>query len=343
MSIVRQTRGAIRKLAFGDTNLPQEFTIGLNEPQTLTTVWLHGLSAPIDVTQRYTTACCAPLLIGIALDSDQVSTKAAGGRQDAGNRANLRLQFCEQTGEKRLLGEIRLILRECIAFGNSQLLLCEVKAATNFCLPATRLCAHYLLLAWSEWRRVDTAGIRMSFLEMRAAMITFIRPHPLALVSIRGEAGGNMFPMNLMGDLGHGYFAFALKDSRLAAHQVARAGQLTLSNVPLPLCSTAFAMAVNHTRQSIDWKQLPFEVRSSATLEIPVPVLAPRVRELEVERVFKLGSHNLFVARIISEERLSDAPQVNIIHGFYQFWRLRGDRAKLRASIAEDALNKRRA
>jgi flavin reductase (DIM6/NTAB) family NADH-FMN oxidoreductase RutF len=138
----------------------------------------------------------------------------------------------------------------------------------------------------------------MTLVEQRAAMVTFIRPHPLALVSITGEAGGNIFPMNLMGELGHHYFAFALKDSRLAAHLVRRAGRIALSSVPLPQSSVAHQLAINHTKQSIDWNQLPFAVKMSTVFNIPVPVFAMRVREMEIEKVLPIGSHTFFVARI---------------------------------------------
>jgi hypothetical protein len=107
MSIVRQTRRAIRKLIYGDTDLPQEFTIGLTEPQTLTTVWLHGLGAPLDVTQRYTTACCAPLIVGVALESKDAAKLSATG----GAHARLSLQFREQTGEKRFSSAIYAVRR----------------------------------------------------------------------------------------------------------------------------------------------------------------------------------------------------------------------------------------
>jgi flavin reductase (DIM6/NTAB) family NADH-FMN oxidoreductase RutF len=342
MPILRQIRRVIRKLVLGDTDLPQEFTIGLTEPQTLTTVWLHGLGTPFDVTQNYTTACCAPFLIGIALDSER-ATKLSAIRSKTGSEyPRPSLQFREQLGEKRLLGQIYLAPVESVPFANSTLLLCHVRGASNYCLPLVPRWAHYFRHGWAEWRRVDTLGFRMSFLELRAAMVTFIRPHPLALVSVSGPEGGNIFPMNLMGELGPGYFAFALKDSRLAAHLVAHAGYLAISNVPMPLCSTAIAMAINHIRSSVDWSQLPFQVRNSLTLKLPVPVLAPRVKELEVLKVFKLGSHNLFIARILSDERISDSLQVNIIHGFYQFWRCRGDRAALRTSLAAHQLNKQR-
>ena len=341
MPIFPQIRKAIWKLLVRDTDLPQEFTVGLTEPQTLTTVWLHGLGAPLDVTQHYVTACCAPLLIGIALDSDRSSEVAAksAGIQNAG-ATRLSLQFREQTGEKRLLGELRLAIEETIQFGDSALLLCRVRSVVNYCLPLIPRWAHYLRLGWAERTRVDTLGFRMTFLELRAAMVTFIRPHPLALVSVSTAEGENIFPMNLMGDIGNDHFAFALKDSRLAAHLVAGSGRLAVSNLPLPLCSTAIAMAINHTRPAIDLTQLSFRVRESLTFYLPVPVLATRVRELEVVKMVKLGSHNLFLARIRSEEVVSNSPQVNIIHGFYQHWRCRGDHVSLQASLADHKRNK---
>jgi hypothetical protein len=46
------------------------------------------------------------------------------------------------------------------------------------------------------------------------------------------------------------------------------------------------------------------------------------------------------IARILSDEHVSDAPQVNIIHGFYQHWLCRGDRTKLQVSLAEHRRNK---
>jgi hypothetical protein len=180
----------------------------------------------------------------------------------------------------------------------------------------------------------------MTSREIRASQVAFIRPHPLMLGSVLGEAGGNIFPMNLMGDLGGGHFAFALKDSRRAAHLVERAGCIALSNVPLSLCSIAFKLAINHTKESIDWTQIPFALSVSRAFRIRVPASAPRVREMKVDQVHKIGSHTLFIARIVSDESHFDEPQIHIVHGFYQHWRFRGDKAKLRSSLLEDSLNK---
>jgi len=111
--------------------------------------------------------------------------------------------------------------------------------------------------------------------------------------------------------------------------------------VPLPQAPVAYQLAANHRKQSIEWDRLPFATRMSEKFRVPVPVFALRVREMEVEQVYKIGSHNCFIARTVGEETLADGPGLCVIHGFYQAWRLRGRRAELEASVAADSFNKR--
>jgi len=103
----------------------------------------------------------------------------------------------------------------------------------------------------------------------------------------------------------------------------------------------AYQLGANHRKQSVDWDNLPFATRKSATFHIPVPVFALRVREMKIETVRKIGSHTFFVARVIHDEGFADSVGLCIVHGFYQAWRLKGRRAELEASLAQDLLNKR--
>jgi flavin reductase (DIM6/NTAB) family NADH-FMN oxidoreductase RutF len=333
MSLVRRSRRAFQKILFGDTLIPQEFFLGLPDPQPEVSVWLHGMGVPVDVTFRHSMACAAPFTICVALDAG-----SANGKEDL-NR--LSLVFCEQCGHKRPLGEIALKSPAIISVGKLTLALFEARDSKNWCLPSTRLWAHYLYHAYSELRTADTSEMKMAFLEKRAAMVMFIRPHPVSLVSLVGEAGGNIFPMNIMGGLGDGYIAFALKDCRRAAHLVEGAGRVAVSSMPLSQAHLAYKLAINHTKDFIEWEQLPFRTMPSTSFQIPVPVFAQRVRELEVEHVHPIGSHTLFVARTVSDEGRSREPGLCVIHGFYQAWRLRGKSAELNISLAQDAVSKR--
>jgi hypothetical protein len=332
MSLIRLFGRSLKRIVYGDTSIPQEFTIGLRQPQGEVAVFLHGFGAPLDVTERHTMACCAPFVIGVSVDG--------GGSTAPRKSVGISLRFCERGGGQRVLGVIRLAPRAVVSLGRTELILFNVLGSTNYCLARLRLWAHYLPAAYSNWRKFQTFDVKMRSREIRASQVAFIRPHPLMLGSVNGETGGNIFPMNLLGDLGDNYFAFTLKDSRRPAHLVERLGSIAVSNVPLSLCSVAFKLATNHTKESIDWNQLPFPITLSRSLLIPVPASAPRVREMKVDQIHKIGSHTLFIARIISDEWHCNGPQVHIVHGFYQHWRLRGDKARLKSSLIEDSLNK---
>ncbi|HXC97493.1 MAG TPA: hypothetical protein VNU92_17470 [Edaphobacter sp.] len=333
MSLVKQYGKAIKKLVFGNTLFPQEFFIGLNEPQEEITVWLHGMGQPIDVTSHHSMACAAPLTLCIAFERKYGVNKH--------KHASLSLKFCMRDEPKRVLGEISLKWMEQILVNGMELSLFQIRSSSNHCLSKIRLGFHYLLHSYMQLGRHNTPDMKMSFLERRAAMVWFICPRPVVLVSLCDGFLGNIFPMNIMGDLGNGYFAFALKDSRRAAHLVERIGRIAVSSLPMSQASLAYKLAVNHTKDFIDWEELPFATKMSPILNVPVPIFAQRVREMEVVRVSGIGSHNFFVARILSDETIASEPVLSVIHGFYQALRLKIRTAEMPASLEEDYFAKR--
>lgn len=334
MSTRHNMRRAIEKLGFRGNRIPQEFTIGLDEPQAEVSVWLHGAGEPRDVTRRYTTACTAPLILCIGFDEGELSQRGSHSR-------DLLLQFRSRTRGECPLGEIRLAFHSSLSAGGMELGFFGVLGSANHCLSPIRLWSHYLRHAYSHWRRQDADDIRMTLVEERAACVTFIRPHFLYLVSLGDASSGNMFPMNLVGELGGGYMGFGLREQRAASHIIEEAGRFALTGVPLAHCPVIFQLAVNHRKRRIAWEELPFETEPSSTWGIPVPSFATRVRELQIEAVRQIGSHRFFAAKVVSDETHRRDQQACVIHGFYQYWRLKGQKAELAASIAEHLIHKR--
>ena len=326
----------IKHVAFGKTLLPQEFSLGMPDPQTEITVWLQGPGIRRDVTSHLSTACAEPLTLCIGVD--------AGSRLIEKERASLTLIFSERDGRQRVLGKIGLEHKRTVAAAHADLHFFEPRSSTNLCLPGMRTAMHYLLHAYRHRKRDNTQGIQMTFLERRASMVTFIRPHPIFLVSVGDRSNGNIFPMNLCGNLGNGYFGFALRTERVAGSLIVRAGRAALSNVPEAQGYLAYRMAAHHKLESVDWAQLPFATKTSKALSIPIPDFAQRVREVVVESSFPIGSHRFFLARIIEDERFTEGPAFCSIHGFYQFRRLKEKEQRdqeLACSLAGDAFHKR--
>ena len=55
MHLANEARKALRRIALGDTDLPQQCTAALQDPQTEVRVWLHGLGI---ASRHYGTPYC---------------------------------------------------------------------------------------------------------------------------------------------------------------------------------------------------------------------------------------------------------------------------------------------
>jgi hypothetical protein len=326
VALKKKLRQSLKKLAFGGDILPARFFIEQPQPQAEVSVWLHGCGEPRDVTRCQAPASAVPCTFWVAFPAGQSPSEK--------QRNHLTLKFCERHGAKKVLGQIALTWTKTIAAGSGEILVFEAKHANNYCQPKLRLMAHRLLDLWRQRRRKST--IKLSPVERRAMGVLFICPRSIQLVSVVSDERANIFPLNVAGDLHDGYFAFALTAWKIPAQFLERARRFALSVTPIQQGPTAFKLAENHNNAAIQWDELPFKTRPSRTFAIPVPVFSPRIREMEIESVHRVGSHSIFVARTISDEGVASGAELSVVHGFYQSWRLRRG-LDVPSSVAEDA------
>ena len=71
---------------------------------------------------------------------------------------------------------------------------------------------------------------------------------------------------------------------------------------------------------------MPFKTVRSSQFALRVPEIALRIREVEILDFQAVGSHTLFVSRIISEQPLNAGPQLFHTCGIHQRWRVGHDR-----------------
>jgi flavin reductase (DIM6/NTAB) family NADH-FMN oxidoreductase RutF len=321
--MLKLARKTLKRVVLGNADLPEQCTVAMTDPQSEVAVWLHGLGAPLNVTERHAIVCAAPPIVAIRLD----------GARQIGPGATLLLKFHDRGGDGVMLGQLELQSSGVIETGGGDLCLLEVRSSQNYCLPRLRIWCHSLFHAWLRARSKRITDVAMTARAAAAMTVLFICPRPVVLVSLTFGDSGNIFPMNLMGSFGDGYFGFGLNSRRLASSLVERAGRIAISGIPVGEAPVAHQLGKNHRREAMDWSELPFRVTPSPALGIPVPFFASRVREMEIEAVRKLGSHTLFVARIVHDGRRSEGPQFFMIHGLYQAWRRSAGRVPLDAPI----------
>ena len=313
MKTIQAARDVVERMLLGLKKIPSKVDLGLQYPQSEVDVWLHGLSVPLDVTHRHLMACGAPLTICIGFDSERCKKENFNGR--------LTLRFQEHAVPQRFLGEIGLRFVSSCCVGTRQLCLFHTTHYKNYCLSWPRLWAQYARHARARRKnRAKNLDVPITTPEARAMIVFYFCPRPIALVTVEEEQARNMFPMNLMGEIGDGYFAFGLNSSRAAAPLVERARRVVLSSVPLERASVVAKLGSNHRKPSIDWNQLPFSITRPNTIDATVAAFALTVSEMQVEVVRRLGSHTLFVAKTIAEERIVDGPRLFHVHGIYDAW-----------------------
>ena len=312
-SFSKLLKQAVKKVVFGDEVLPIRFFIGQPQPQQEVTVLLRGFGPARDVTRCHGPASTIPLTFWITFDGDGVPSETQCARMS--------LDFRERSGRQRLLGTLGLIRTHAFPAGESTIVVFEARSATGHCHPKLRLLSPALLQRWRQ--RHSPPKVKLSPFEHKAMSVLFTCPRPISLVSVAEPGRTSVFPLNVMSDVNERYFAFALTASKIPAQFLSSARRFALSAIPFEQAPVAFALAVNHNVPSFDFSDLPFPTTLSRELRLPVPVFAPRVREMEIESVNRVGSHSLFVARVLSDERLAGGDEFSVIHGFYQAWRMR--------------------
>jgi flavin reductase (DIM6/NTAB) family NADH-FMN oxidoreductase RutF len=320
-------RQSLKEILFGAETLPMRFFIGQPQPQEEVAVWLHGFGPPRNVTRCHGPASTIPCTFWIAFNAVNIPREKECARMS--------LNFREAGNRQRLLGTLGLRHTDTIQAGKSVILVFEPRSAVSYCHPRFSMYAHEARQRWNQ--RHSTSKIKLSSLEQRAMGVLFTCPRPISLVTVAEPGRASMFPLNVMSDVNDRHFAFALTASKIPAQFLASAGRFALSVTPIEQAPVAFALAANHNVASVEIRALPFPTRLSPQFRLPVPIFSPRVREMEIESVNRVGSHSLFVARTVTDERTADGLEFSVIHGFYQAWRIRHG-LDSPSSIAQDAL-----
>lgn len=317
VSLRRQVRRSLAALAFGPRDLSQFCNLGLRDPQPDIKVWLVGMGVPRDVTRRNVLAATRPLVVGIGLAGDV--------EPNAISQQRLALEFREGNAAQTLLGKLALTFVDAVRLEGRELLcLFRTHNPVNYCQAKGILWRRYLDFAYSQWkneRGPHPPEIRMVASELHALFVFYICPRPVFLVSVGDGEAGSIFPMDLVGPVARRHLSLALHTTSKPLTLIERVRRIALCSVPVEAMPLAYRLGRNHHNESVDWASLPFPMRRSSCLGLPVPDFSLRVREMEVANVRQMGSHALLVCRILKDDLVTDGLQFFQAHGFYDKWR----------------------
>jgi flavin reductase (DIM6/NTAB) family NADH-FMN oxidoreductase RutF len=288
--------------------------ISLQPPQETIQVRLVAAAHEFDVTVNNVVAALKPFTVSIGLDAQMRSAVESTSEPE--------LQFLDR-GRQRLIGVLRL---QHVRFWNTAgilLGLFEVRCGTH-------RCARWPRRVWDSWlyRRAAAKNTRPDSLALdpsavEQTLIFYICPRPVFLVSVDDGRHSNIFPMDLVGPIAPDRFTLALRNSSPSVETIKNGRKVALSGIAAADVQIAYQLGAHHKKEEIDCDSLPFKVSRSLEFSLPVPATALRIRELEILDFQSIGSHTLFVGRVVSDERAGDRPQLFHTCGVHQRLRTR--------------------
>jgi len=223
-----------------------------------------------------------------------------------------------QTSDGAELGRIGLRKTMSIPLSEGHYRVFAAVGHSDRCLGPARRSLHYVYQWWKSRSRGEPHKFRMEFLDFLRLWTFYVCPRPVALISVQHDGADNMFPMDLIGPTETGYFSLALRNTSPSVELISKSPRIALSEIPVELAEAVYTLGKHHRLRNIDLTALPFDVEVSSEFRLPVPSAALGVVELHVERIHALGSHVVFLARPVSDQRRCSGRRMFHVAGLYQ-------------------------
>lgn len=171
--------------------------------------------------------------------------------------------------------------------------------------------------AWARKTRQSAADT------VEALLWATARPLGLATTAVGEDEA--IFPVDLIGTIGHRVWALSLRSDTESAKQVRAAGHLTWSSVDASAGRSVHDLRVGHRRHlpgllSADVRHQ----RRSPTLDLPLPMWALRSIELRVQADHAINNdHHVFLCDEVGVKRLREADTLGHLHRDALAWRQR--------------------
>jgi flavin reductase (DIM6/NTAB) family NADH-FMN oxidoreductase RutF len=234
------------------------------------------------------------------------------------------LRFIDRES-KRTLGALKIRHVEDWNAAGTELALFEIAGGRHYCAGLLRR-SWDSFRYWYGARHTPPEKQLMPPKAVEQLMVFSLCPRPVFLVSVDDGQKSNLFPMDLVGTLPGERFTLALRNTSASVETIKSARKVAFADVPADACQIAYQLGAHHKSGKVDWAGLPFKIQRSHSFALPVPAIALSVREIEILDFKRVGSHTLFVGRIVSRQPLASGPQLFHTSGIHQRLRRREGR-----------------
>jgi hypothetical protein len=156
----------------------------------------------------------------------------------------------------------------------------------------------------------------------KQVQIAYSLPRKISLVTVSSRQLYNLFPSDLHGPVGEGFYVVSLRHGGNACAQVETGRSILLSNVRADYFKEVYKLGKNHMQPLREKEAFPFSEKLSPVLQLPVPENAIDCYELELQSSFKAGIHKIMLFRIKNQYAISNTfSSLAHVHNVYATWR----------------------
>lgn len=133
----------------------------------------------------------------------------------------------------------------------------------------------------------------LTFPRFKSFVAAYSYPRRIRVISFRQDDYYNIFPMDLLGEIGSHRYVFGLRHSNIALNKIIATGKLVVAEAPYTQKETIYRLGTHHSSVPPSLHTLPFKVAASKHHGFPIPEWALSYREINILKTINLGSHML--------------------------------------------------
>lgn len=296
-------KSLIKKLLFRNLANQLFFGVGIRNGRIAESVFLKNGRQSLDVSERHNILCERPFCIAIWVSGNDSAS----------------------FGEKKLKLNIRRKEKLVVALGLRLIKKLERDNGAILVLEIIKARCHQINLL-HQWLLITFffSNKKHGYKETLIYGALYSYPRRVIVVSYRNNEYYNIFPMDFQGEYPEiKTYLLGLRVSNITVNKIIETKRVVISGTEGVDSKTMYALGAHHSKEPPQLEKLPFGVGESELLKFPVPSFSSSYQEIEVTDHFKLGSHMMFVGRIINSKKLKES-QTSLYH-IHFFEQLKSD------------------
>jgi len=153
--------------------------------------------------------------------------------------------------------------------------------------------------------------------------IAYSVPRRISIVTVGDGSLINMFPTDLHGPIGKGYYAGSLRIGGKANEQVEKYKRVVISTVDVSSHQQSYFLGKNHMAELQEPNSFSRHEERSSNFNFPLPGSVAGYHELVLAESFDFGIHRIHIYKVVHQAMVhSNCKTLGHIHQYYAQWRI---------------------